>query len=262
MKVLLIDLTNLAYRYIETKDYKLFPLKLMKDVLSFSRSFNADEIVCALDYGKSEFRKKLFPEYKAGRFERLTPEQQERRLIFFENLNTMPDVLATEGIISLRYKGIEGDDLLAYIVKNFPKHDYTLISADTDLLQLEVEQFSPFKKNTDDKFISLNKIGYKSAKEYITSKSMAGDKSDNIDGVYGIGEKTALKILRKYNTEDFEDLISKLKQMGKLGKKEQGVLDSQNIIRRNIDLIDLYKHNEEIVADIKEDLEEKLKEVL
>lgn len=262
MNVLLVDLTNLAYRYVETKEYKTFPLRLTKDVLSFARSFDADEIICALDYGKSEFRRKLYPEYKAGRFEKLTPEQQERRLIFFENLNTMPERLAEYDIISLRFEGIEADDILAYIVKNYPNHEYILISSDTDLLQLDIEQFSPFKRNTDDKFISLEKAGFKNRDEYILAKSIAGDKTDNIDGVYGIGEKIALKILRKYDTIDFDELLEKLRQAKRLGKREQAILDNEEIIRRNLEIIDLYKHNDEIIAPVQEELENILRGVL
>jgi DNA polymerase-1 len=252
---LIVDLTNLSFRYVETKDYKTFPIRLVKDVLSFARSFDAENIICAMDYGKSAFRKQIYPDYKAGRFEKLSPEQQEKRMMFYENLNLVPNLLLENDISLLRFEGIEADDLLAYIVRTRGTEGFTLISSDTDLLQLEVTQFSPFKRNTDDKFISLDKLGFSSREEYVLAKSIAGDKSDNIIGVTGIGEKTALTILKKYSTNSFDTLITKLKESKKLGKREQGILDNEEIIRRNIELIDLYKNNEKIISPVMYEVE-------
>ena len=237
MKILLIDLTNLAYRYVKTKA-QFIPNKLAMTVGSFAKSFQVDKVIVSRDTSKSKFRKELYPEYKANRGINLTAEEQEERLKFYQAIADTCEVLKDlEETLVIEEKDIETDDVLNFIVKNHPEHEYTLISGDSDLLQLGVPQFSPVKNA----FITLEDEGAKDIQHYLLAKCIAGDSSDNIDGVPGVGMKTAYTLLEKYKAKTLDELIAGISKVSptKRGKRENSVVENEEVIRRNERLINL-----------------------
>jgi DNA polymerase-1 len=251
-KILLVDLTNLAYRYIKSKP-EYIAEKLMQSVNSFAKSFDVDKIIVSRDADKSKFRKELYPEYKSNRGLHLTDEEREERAKFYAAIEKACNSMKQdEDILVVEEPFIETDDVVFAVTKMFPNNEYVLISGDSDLLQCGVPQFS-FRKNA---FIDLADEGAQSIEEYVLAKAIAGDTSDNIAGIVGVGLTTAISTLRKYDAKNLEDLLAKLSKVKKLGKREGAILNGEDIISRNLKLIDLNNSIEHVSPYLMQKIEE------
>lgn len=249
MNILLVDLTNISYRFVDRPIQR--DTKIVDTVMSFAKSFNADRIICAKDSTYSSFRKTRYPKYKEHRVINLTTEEKEKRTIFYNDINKASTLLKHIDIPVLEYPDIEADDIICWLSTIYPTA--TLLSGDYDLTQLDLEQFSPFKSS----YISYKEYGCDNAQQYITAKAIAGDTADNIDGVYGIGIKTAVNILKKYNCNTIDELEPQLKLGKKLGKREQSILDNISLIKDNLYLVDLKLVNNLIITEeVKQNLKE------
>jgi len=164
-----------------------------------------DYVLVALDSESKTFRHQADPNYKATR----TPPPNEL-IPQFSLADQFYDLL---GLHPLRVEGYEADDIIGTISKYASDNDIevTIVSGDRDLLQLVNDKVSlslPNRKS-DSKgeriLITPNNIielyGYL-ASQVTDYKALVGDASDNIKGVKGIGEKTALALLSTYTTLD------------------------------------------------------------
>ena len=155
--------------------------------------------------GGSNRRKKLFPDYKAGRnmSERLnrsydfnTKEDEHQSMKM--QLTRVIDYLDYLPITTITIEGIEADDTMAYITKQILKtSNIVLMSTDKDFLQLangRIKVWSPTKKKLYDEQAVFDEYGI-SSHNYIWYRVLDGDKSDNISGVRGLGLKTIQKKL-------------------------------------------------------------------
>lgn len=166
---------------------------LIKAILEIKPKY----LAVALDYGKKTFRNKMFSGYKAKR--KPTPNELISQFpILKEMLNAM-------NITYIEKEGYEADDIIGTLTKKFDTENI-IITGDRDALQL-------ISSNTT---VWLTKRGITETKvmdevalkiEYglepyqiIELKSLMGDSSDNIPGVGGIGEKTALNLLSNYTS--------------------------------------------------------------
>lgn len=234
-KIILIDGNNLIFRsYYATaysgnllKNSKGMPTNALYGFVNMINKIIADEnptyMAVAFDIGKN-FRKEKYAFYKEGR--KKTPDELHMQEPYARRL------LHAMGIPYFELCPYEADDIigtLANMVMEDKSFVGTIISSDRDLLQLispEVEMkllkqkdFIRYNKETFTLDYGIDPI------KIIDLKALAGDASDNIPGVKGIGEKTALNLLQTYGSLDgIYENIDKIK--GKT--KEKLLLDKDN----------------------------------
>ena len=211
-KVVLVDGNNLLFRsYFATaysgsilRNSKGFPTNALYGFVGMINKIiteeNPEYMVVAFDIGKN-FRKEKYDFYKEGR--NATPDDLKMQM------PAARKILEAMGIAYRELAPYEADDIIGSIVKKAeedPQYYSLIVSSDKDLLQLiSFETDIKLLKQTG--FIRYNEDSFK--KDYgidpikiIDLKSLMGDSSDNIPGVKGIGEKTALKLLQQYGSLD------------------------------------------------------------
>lgn len=178
---------------------------------------NPSHIAVAFDYGKKTFRNDLFKDYKGTR--KGTPEELKPQFAILKRL------LDAMNITYIEKQGVEADDIIGSIAKKFSVPTI-ILTGDKDSLQLIDDSTEVWltKKGISEVAV-MNRDSF--FEEYgiepiqmIDLKSLMGDSSDNIPGVKGIGEKTAIGLLKEFGTT--ENLYANLdKQKGKLLEKLQ-----------------------------------------
>lgn len=173
-----------------------------------------DYLAVAFDHARKTFRNEIFAEYKGTRKE-TPPDLKIQFPVIKEMLENM-------GIKIFEYSGIEADDIIGTLSKTSGVFNI-LVSGDRDLLQLVDDETNVWltKKGVTeieayDQKALFDKYGF-SPSGIIDLKSLMGDSSDNIPGVAGVGEKTALGLLEKYKTlegvyDNIELVTGKLKE--------------------------------------------------
>ena len=270
-KLILIDGNNLMFRsYYATaysgnmmKNSKGMPTNALFGFVSMINKIINEEnpkyIAVAFDIGKN-FRKEQYDFYKEGRQQ--TPDELKLQMPIARK------ILDAMNIKHFELEPYEADDIIGTIVKMTEEDkDFAsiIVSSDKDLLQLISEE-TEVKLLKQTGFIRYN---YKTfVDDYkiepiriIDLKALMGDSSDNIPGVKGIGEKTALKLLQEYKSlenlyDNVESITGKTKE--KLINDKENAFMSKKIatIYRDVPLnIDL----EDLKFDLKDDT--KLKEV-
>lgn len=156
-------------------------------------------LAVAFDTGKT-FRDEMFPEYKATRAK--MPDDLRPQI---ERIREMVDIF---NLPRLEMEGYEADDVLGSVAKiaNDQGVGVKIITGDRDLLQLVNERTAVYVAGDDKTYttngdVTNSKFGIPPY-QVIDYKAIVGDKSDNIPGVPGVGEKTALRLLEKYGTLD------------------------------------------------------------
>ena len=172
--------------------------KLLEDSKSDKNLQKPTHFAVIFDSARKTFRNEIYADYKANRSE--APDDLVPQFDYIRK-----SVLAFN-LPSVDLINYEADDLIAtYTEKILAKGaKVTIVSSDKDLMQLykkEVRLYDPMKN----KFITpediVNKFGVDS-KKVIDVQALAGDSSDNIPGVPGIGVKTASELINKYKTLD------------------------------------------------------------
>jgi len=192
--------------------------------------------------GGSNRRKKVFPQYKAGRnmSERLNrsydfnnKEDEHESMIM--QLTRVIDYLDYLPVTTITIENIEADDTMAYVTKQILKTSkIVLMSTDKDFLQLvnhRVSVWSPTKKKMYDPPKVLEDYGIPSH-NFAVYRSIDGDKSDNINGVRGWGLKTIQKkipLLLEDKILNIDDII----------KEDEKLKENEEILRRNYRLMQL-----------------------
>ncbi|MFV8830467.1 DNA polymerase I [Alkalihalobacterium sp. APHAB7] len=240
-KLVLVDGNSIAYRAffalpllnndkgVYTNAVYGFTMMLLKII----EEEKPTHMVVAFDAGKTTFRHETYGEYKSGR--QKTPGELS------EQFPIIREVLDAFQISRYEIENYEADDIIGTLAKQAEKEDWTVsvYSGDKDLLQL----VSPKVKVTlsrkgitnvdtyDEKAIA-DKYGI-TPLQIIDMKGLMGDSSDNIPGVPGIGEKTALKLLKEYETVenvlDSIDKISGKKMKERLEENKEQALMSKKL---------------------------------
>ena len=163
---------------------------------------NPDKIIVAFDISSSEKRTKIFSEYKAGRHK--TPEDLTMQFPIIKELLRMMNIPIVQK------DGIEADDILGAIAKKEGKkgNKIIILTGDRDYFQLvDMNVNIRYPKTIMGKTEYIIYDNYKINEEYgltpeklIEVKALMGDASDNIPGVKGIGEKTALKLIIQFGS--------------------------------------------------------------
>jgi len=237
MTTLLID--SLSICHAAKHAMKRYPLStdemrtevifvFLQKTLTLARRFNTNKFVFAWDSRKS-FRQKLYPKYKANRhktdysddekfFNRMTHDQFSviRRRI-------LPEMGFVNNFIQTGY---EADDIIAGICHNETSDECVIVSTDTDLYQLIRNNISQFNHITNKRFfvVDFQKKWGIAPYDWGMVKAIAGCSTDNVKGIKGVGEKTAIKFIK-----------------GELGKKTKTFANIKNgydtIVKRNIPLV-------------------------
>ena len=163
-------------------------------------ALSPDYAAVAFDVHAPTFRHKLYPEYKAGR--RPTPPD------LLSQFDACKAVLAAMGLTVLELPGYEADDIQGTLARMAGAEgiDAYILSGDRDLLQLIDERTTVLLAGNSDT-VPYNADAFREkygipVERFIDLKAMMGDSSDNIPGIPGIGEKTAVKLLTDYGTLD------------------------------------------------------------
>lgn len=247
--LLLIDGNNLAFRWIQRPNHSNFKDDFLRTVESLAKSYRAKRTIVCFDFGRSYYRNELIDTYKANRKKPDDPETAKRYEEFFGCLNTLSDYLANE---TCKFRGLEADDIITYFCDNIThKYEHTwIVSSDRDLYQLlseNVSIFNMFSRKEVTKESLKNEFDI-TPEEYMLSRIIEGDKSDNITGVSGIGPKRAQTLAKDYKT--LNNLIKALPISGK-AKFIKNLNNSLELLNKNEELICLKKYNEKIVKSAK-----------
>ena len=224
-KLMIIDGSSLLYRAF----FALPPLQnalgvptnavygFLTMLTKLYEEIQPDYIAVAFDKGKQTFRMDIYEDYKGTR--QSAPDELRPQFALIR------EVLESLGIIVIEEEGFEGDDIIGSLSKKWGSSDVQvhIITGDRDNLQLIDQYTSVFltkKGITDMLHVTMDTMeelyGY-GPQMVIEMKSLMGDSSDNIPGVPGVGEKTALKLLNQYGTligvyEHIEEQKGKLKE--------------------------------------------------
>lgn len=161
-----------------------------------------DYLTVAFDVKKPTFRHEMYKEYKGTR----KPMPEELR----QQVPVIQDVLKAMGVTLVMQGGLEADDILGTLAKRAEKdgRTVTIVSGDRDLLQLASDKIKisiPKNKKggSEVENYNTNEVIEKysiTPSQVVDMKGLMGDTADNIPGVPGVGEKTALKILTAFPT--------------------------------------------------------------
>lgn len=162
----------------------------------FLEEHNLDKVVVFWDGdSNSSVRKSIYPQYKANRAQDMNEYKYESYLNQKERIKEYLEEIFVRQVVMINN---EADDLIAHYCKVATDEDVIIFSADKDLTQLISERvtiYSPitkqYFKNGD--MITINKVDVPHYNVLLT-KIFTGDKSDNIDGIQGLGEKTLVKL--------------------------------------------------------------------
>jgi len=202
----IVDGNNLAFRYVfSLSDPGRAAGYAAKVLVEQCKYHNLDGIIVVWDGGSGK-RKQLFEEYKENRS--LEPEQANLYQTLLKDLQTFFQVC---GFVQCRVEGDEADDVIATFTRSIFLEDKVVIfSNDRDFFSLLSDRVSIWN------WKEYRTLGWFQAEygvepsEWVKIKSLAGDASDNIKGVQGIGVKRALKVIQdgKYGEyENREDVI-------------------------------------------------------
>jgi len=195
--------------------------KLLEDSKSNQNIDKPSHFAVIFDSARKNFRNNIYADYKANRSD--APEDLIPQFEFIRR-----SVLAFN-LPSIELLNYEADDLIATYVDQILEAGakVTIISSDKDLMQLykkNVRIYDPMKN----KFISeddvKNKFGVK-PNRVIDVQSLAGDTSDNVPGVPGIGVKTAAELINKYGT--LEKLLEKAEEI-KQNKRRETIIENKD----------------------------------
>jgi DNA polymerase-1 len=172
--------------------------KLLEDSRSDDSTYRPTHFAVIFDSARKNFRNNIYSEYKANRSE--APEDLAPQ---FEYIRKSVEAF---NLPSIELSNYEADDLIATYTKQIIKvgAKVTVISSDKDLMQLvsdKVRLYDPMKSKVLGEKEVVEKFGVK-PNQVIDVQSLAGDSSDNIPGVPGIGIKTASELINKYKTLD------------------------------------------------------------
>ena len=185
-------------------------LKLVEDIQREKGGFVSIAVI--FDAARETFRNEIYPEYKANR-----NDPPEDLIPQFEIIKKVPQAFNLQ---SIELQGYEADDLIAsYCVHaTNQKKKVTIISADKDLMQLirpDVAMIDPMKKTQVTEKTVMEKFGVLPNK-VIDVQALAGDSSDNVPGVPGIGPKIAAQLINEY-----ESLEKLLEHAGKIKQEKR-----------------------------------------
>jgi 5'-3' exonuclease len=237
-KTLLVDGNNLlkiGFHGVKEFYYKGKHVGGVWHFLNTLRKFleeqNFNKVVVFWDSKTSSSQRRLiYPKYKLNRKPSETESKEES---FYEQKQRVKQYLEEMFVRQLETEHSEADDLISYYCQVSPDEDKTIFSSDRDLTQLiseKVSIYSPIKRqyyrNGDKIKLHDVEIPHYNVK---TVKILTGDSSDNIDGIFYLGEKTLVKLFPELLEEKVE-IPYILGRSTNLLKEEKGNVALQNLL--------------------------------
>lgn len=215
--VIIIDGTNYLYRsYFTFKNFKnkkneptgaIYGMLLTLKKIFYK--YHPKKIIIVFDHKKQTFRKKIYKKYKSNR--KKIPENLKNQI------KKVIKIIKYMGITVLQIPGIEADDIIGTVAVNQSKIEKKILILTNDKDITQIVNSKIYILNHQNKIITkkevIKKFGIKPKLiKYLLA--LAGDQSDNIPGIPGIGIKTAQKILK--NFQSLKDIYKNLKKLSLL----------------------------------------------
>ena len=237
--------------------------KLLEDSKSRDNLEKPTHFAVIYDSSRKNFRNEIYSDYKANR-----ADAPEDLIPQFEYIRKSVKAFNLPSVELINY---EADDLIATYAEEILKKgaNVTIVSSDKDLMQLykpRVRIYDPMKNKFIDKNDIEKKFGVEPDK-VVDVQSLAGDTSDNVPGVPGIGVKTASELINQYgNLENLLKNISKIKQNKRretlLQNKDNALLSKKLVtlkkdvpVRDNLEDFDLKKIDKEKLYNFLREME-------
>ena len=195
--------------------------KLLEDAKSKENKEKPTHFVVIFDSARKNFRNDIYEDYKANR-----SDAPDDLIPQFEYIRKSVEAFNIPAVEMINY---EADDLIATYSKQITKlgSDVTIVSSDKDLMQLhdkKVRIYDPMKNKFIKKEDVIAKFGVTSDK-VIDVQSLAGDSSDNVPGVPGIGVKTAAELINKFGS--LEELLKNAETI-KQNKRRETIIENKD----------------------------------
>jgi DNA polymerase-1 len=206
--------TNAIYGFIQML------LKLLKD-------YKPEHVAVVFDAGRTTFRTEMYPDYKANRV--AMPDDLRMQM------EPIREVVRAFNIPTLELQGFEADDIIGTLAGRFAAQggEVVVVTGDKDLMQIVTDNISlldtmKMKESRIPEVVERFGVG---PELVIDILGLAGDSSDNIPGVPGIGEKTATKLILEYGSLD--QLLERTDEVkGKVGEKLREFKEQALLSRR------------------------------
>jgi len=205
--------------------------KLIEDTKD---EFEPTHLAVIFDASEKTFRNEIYPAYKANRAE--TPED------LAPQFSLVRDATRAFGVPSIEMQGFEADDLIATYARLASEAGarVTIVSSDKDLMQLvneRVDMLDTMKLRTITRAEVIDKFGVPPEK-VVEVQALAGDATDNVPGVPGIGIKTAAQLIAEYG--DLDSLLARAAEIKQPKRRENLIAfaDQARISRRLVQLDD------------------------
>lgn len=235
IRLLAVDGLNLVRRIFEARQVQHaadMPAAIEATTASLQRALSRHEPTHAavvLEYNRKTWRHLLFPEYKAGRSE--TPA------LLLDALRDYRIAFERIGVHPVEVAGFEADDIIASMARVVADNGGSVVVLSTDkvylqLLSEQITVFDHFNEHAWDAGQVQENYGI-SVAQYIDYLALVGDTSNNIKGVPGVGPKTAVQLLSRY--ERLDDILAQQAS----GKAHEKVLDAQPEAVRSRQLVTL-----------------------
>ena len=203
--------------------------KMLAKLLSDS---GTSRFAVIFDSSRVSFRNDIYPEYKANRSD--PPEE------LVPQFDLIRDATRAFNVPCIELPGFEADDLIATFARMAREegHEVVIVSSDKDLMQLVgdgVSMLDPAKNLTIGREEVVERFGV-GPESVIDVQALAGDSTDNVPGVPGIGVKTAAELIRTYG--DLDTLLQRAEEI-KQPKRRQNLIENADMARVSRDLVTL-----------------------
>lgn len=205
-----------------------------RKLLSVLKEFKPDYVAVAFDLGDT-WRHSEFPDYKATR-ERMPDDMRSQ-------MGRIDEFLRAFNIPVITYPNFEADDVLGALARQAAGQgfDVLIMSGDRDMFQLVGDHtrilYTSGGPNPETKVIGLEEVNARyglTPQQFVEFKALIGDSSDNIPGVAGVGEKTAIKLLQQFGSIDA--LYARIGEVSG-AKLQQALRDSHDQVMHNRRLV-------------------------
>ena len=219
-------------------------------LLTLLRDHKPEGIIVVFDRKEKTFRHEAAPEYKAQR--------EAQPDILYQQLDLIRELLNAMGIVAIDAAGFEGDDLIATIAERAQQSgdDLIIVTGDRDNYQLVSDPHIRvlYNKRGVSDYALYDEAGIfertgVTPKQYADYAALRGDPSDNLDGVPGVGEKTAAKLIVKYLT--LENIFDHADEQ--TPKLKQALIENRERVTRNAKLMVL-RRDAPVEIDIHESM--------
>lgn len=293
-RVLLIDAFNLFIRNFtvvtimnDNGEHYGGVIGFLRSIRSLILELHPDTVIVCWDGENAGLRRKqLYREYKQNRMQRVWKRglvrsydflsQDEEQESFRFQYSKAIEYVSCFPVKQIRIPYVEADDVISYIYYKNPEAKFIIYSSDKDFYQLLSNRcacYNPYTRKIFNWHNFADEFGYP-LNSHLVVRAISGDKSDNIDGVKGIGPKTAVQMFpHLFDAEmtgikevvgETRKILSSKKKVGDLTPHKLGlyqkILDNEEILYRNYSLMRLDSHNispqakTEIIRELKNEI--------